>query len=99
MLAARKTRTRSPVHAGFNKGRQPLLRGDARNCVIDRVDRAAFVAEVIRVRFAPAAFGVLGTTCELPQTGTSRRPLVQMVSLSSARGAPTRPARQPRRPA
>ena len=36
MLEARKTRTKSPVHSGFNEQRQPLLRGDARNYMIAR---------------------------------------------------------------
>jgi hypothetical protein len=57
MLKVRKTRTKSPVHAGY-KQRQPLVRDDARNCVIDRADRAAFVAGVVRFGFAPADFAL-----------------------------------------
>jgi len=58
LFKARKTRTKSPVHSGFNEQRQPLLRGDARDYVIARADRVAFVAEVVRFGFSRADFAL-----------------------------------------
>jgi len=58
MLEARKTRTKSAVHSGLNKQRQPLLRGDERNCIVDLSDRAAFVTAIVRFGFSPADFAI-----------------------------------------
>jgi hypothetical protein len=58
MLKARKTRTKSQVHSSFDKQRQLTIRGDACNYMIDRADRAAFVAAVARFGFSPADFAL-----------------------------------------
>ena len=49
---------RARVHSGFNEQRQPLLRGDARDYVIARADRVAFVAKVVRFGFSRADFAL-----------------------------------------